>query len=139
MTLRRLAPVLLLAAVGCGEDADILARVGRKVGSKAEASGREMASKLAPQWETARPPDAEPGLQDRVAARLRDDQLLAGRAIEVSLAAEDVIELVGEVANGQQRQRAVELAQSTVGVVGVVDRLQVPEAPAEPPSKESLP
>jgi hypothetical protein len=113
-----LAAGLALAAAGCtNEDTAKLSRVGRLLGKKLEsAAGGDQAVKL--------PALPQPsGLEGRVRQRLRDDKLLAVQAIEVR-ADGGRVELTGRVQDLAQRRRAVELAESTAGVEGVVDRLE---------------
>jgi hypothetical protein len=118
---------LSLGACGCGQDADVLARIGRKAADRVQAAGRDVAGQLAPRLEAVRPAAPEPTLAERVTYRLQWDQALAGADIQVSVA-EDVVELKGTAASAEQRRRALELAQNTVGAVVVVDALTVPES-----------
>jgi osmotically-inducible protein OsmY len=124
---RRLALLLglSLGACGCGQDADVLARVSRRAADRLQTAGRGAAGQLTPRLEAAR---ADPTLATRVACRLRWDQLLAGAAIEVS-AAEGRVELTGTVADEAHRRRAVELAETTAGVEQVIDSLMTAESP----------
>jgi osmotically-inducible protein OsmY len=126
-TLRRLALLLglSLGACGCGQDADVLARVSRKAADRLQTAGQGAAGQLAPRLEAAR---ADPTLATRVACRLRWDQLLAGASIEVS-ATEGRVELTGTVADEIQRSRAVELTETTAGVEQVIDSLTTAEPP----------
>lgn len=120
---------LALVAAGCGQDADILARVGKKSMSKVEGLAGETAGQMAQRLESLRPGIAEPALVDRVSCRLRWDQALAGASIQVRLADGGAIELTGTATDAGQRRRAVELAESTAGVAKVIDLLTVPESP----------
>lgn len=119
---------LVLVTAGCGQDADVLARLGRKSWSKLESLGQETATHLGPRIEAARAGCPDPTLAARVSCRLRWDQALEGAAIEVH-ASEGNIELTGTVTNQAQRQKAVELAETTVGVEMVVDSLTLPDSP----------
>lgn len=119
---------LALLTAGCGQDAEVLARLGRKSWSKLEALGHETANQLGPRIEAARAGCPDPTLAARVSCRLRWDQSLEGAAIEVH-AAEGKIELTGTVMNPTQRQKAIELAETTVGVEQVLDSLTLPDAP----------
>lgn len=114
---------LALVAAGCSnEDTAKLSRVGKLLGKKLEAAaGSEQAPRLPAlgRVESA-------GLEGRVRQRLKGDKLLAVQAIEVR-AEGGRVELTGRVQDLAQRRRAVELAESTAGVEGVVDRLE--EAP----------
>lgn len=63
--------------------------------------------------------------EDRVRARLEADKQLEG--VEFAVSADGAtVKLRGVVPNTAARQRAVELAGSTVGVEAVVDELAVP-------------
>lgn len=63
-------------------------------------------------------------LEAKVLARLRWDKSLDGMQIEVRTT-HGVVELKGGVAKEEQRKRAVEIAEATVGVENVVDSLTV--------------
>lgn len=63
--------------------------------------------------------------EDRVRARLEADKQLEGIDFAVS-ADGSAVKLRGIVPNAAARQRAVELAGSTVGVESVVDELAIP-------------
>jgi osmotically-inducible protein OsmY len=118
-----LAGLLLIG--GCkGQDADILARVGRKLAMKGEAVTARAGTKLAGGWQAVRANLDELAVDARVAARLSWDQTLAGVPIEVHSQGTRV-ELRGTVADADQRRRAVELAEATLGVTEVTDSLQV--------------
>jgi hypothetical protein len=117
---------LTLTAAGCGQDVDILARVGRKLIDKTEAFGRDAAGQWGPRLEAIRAGMPEDTLAARVGCRLHWDQTLASIEIQVQ-ANENTVELTGTVADPDQRRRAVELAQSTLGVAKVIDSLVVPE------------
>lgn len=64
--------------------------------------------------------------EDRVRARLEGDKQLEGIGFDVS-ADGTTVKLRGIVPNPEARQRAVELAGTTVGVESVVDELAIPE------------
>jgi hypothetical protein len=118
---------LMTLTIGChGDDTERLARVGRKVAAKAESLAGDSDGKLSRSWEAMRQGLQEAPLDARVAARLRWDKDLADVHIQVS-ATGSTVELRGTVRDLAQRRRAVELAQSTLGVEKVSDELQVPE------------
>jgi|SRR6516225_9301008 osmotically-inducible protein OsmY len=109
---------LVLGPCGCShEDADRLARVGRKVAAKLEGVGGGAQEKLADGWQAV-------ALDARVAARLRWDKALGGTRIEVR-ASGGVVELRGSVGNENQRRRAIDVAETTSGVERVTDALEV--------------
>jgi osmotically-inducible protein OsmY len=64
-------------------------------------------------------------LDARVSARLRWDKTLSSEQIHVQ-ATGGIIELKGRVRDLNQRRRAVELAESTVGTEQVLDLLEIP-------------
>lgn len=136
---RKLAWLVLLAAgcLGCNnEDRGRLERAGRKAGAKAEGLTAGANEKLAGGLQALRSHQDEAALDARVQARLRWDKSLADSAITVQ-AQEGVIHLHGTIRNAGQRQRAVDLAQATLGVETVMDEMEVREkdmsaAPASP-------
>ena len=114
---------LAFASAGCnGEDADRLARVYHRTAARFEDESAGTREKLSRGWHSLQgDPLAAASLRDRVAARLRLDRALAEAAIEVD-ADGDVITLRGEV-GAAQRRRAVDLAETTIGVEKVVNEL----------------
>jgi hypothetical protein len=119
-----------MAAFLCGcnnDDADRLARVGRMAALKLEALTGISDGKLTKglqairgEWDAA-PPHA------RVSCRLRWEKELAEAQIDVT-GSGGTVELRGTVHDLAQRRRAVEIAESTVGVEAVTDSLEVPAA-----------
>lgn len=111
---------------GCsGDDADRLARVGRKVVARLETLTDNADGKLTKGLQALRGEWEEAPVEGRVAARLRWDRDLATLRIEVSSEG-GVVTLRGTVPDLAQRRRAVELAESTTGVRQVVDALVMP-------------
>ncbi len=116
---------LLLGAVGSGcsrQDTECLARIGQKVLDHARHTTGEVRARLEPGWQPAPWPTA----QDRVRERLRWDRALEGTEIEV-LGQQQEVELKGTVKTPAQRQRALDLAETTAGVERVTETLQVAE------------
>jgi osmotically-inducible protein OsmY len=120
------APLLTFVAVAAGcnqEDAERIVRVGHKLSARAESlSGDQIG--LSKGWQAVRNGWEETTLAGRVAVRLRWDKKLADTQVQ-ALAAGTVVELKGTVREASQRQRAVELAESTTGVEKVTDSLEV--------------
>ena len=115
---------LVAGVLGCsGQDADRLARVGRTAAAKAEDLTGGARSRLTGGWQALRGYWAESTPDSRVATRLHWDKGLAGAAIRVSSPGSGRVRLQGSVADLSQRRRAVELAQSTLGVEEVLDEL----------------
>jgi osmotically-inducible protein OsmY len=120
---------LVLGLVGCShQDADRLARVGRRAAAKLEGLTGGAGHRLSDGWQTLRVGWDEVGLDSRVGARLRWDKGLAGANIEVR-ASGTTVELHGTVADANQRGRAVELAEATLGVEHVTDKLEIAGEP----------
>jgi hypothetical protein len=115
--------VLVFGALGCGQDAERLARVAHHLGDKMDLFAGGADGQL-PAWPMLRPGLEQLGPDARVAARLSWDKGLEGSRIEVS-AHDGVIELKGTVQDLTQQRRAVDLAGSTAGVAEVVDNLQI--------------
>jgi osmotically-inducible protein OsmY len=117
------AAVGLLALAGCNrQDTECLARIGHKVMEHAEANGTSLRDRLdANAQGLARPAP----LRDKVADRLRWDSQLADAKIEVTAGDAGEVDLTGTVKSDDQRRRAVELTETTVGVQSVNVRLEV--------------
>jgi hypothetical protein len=126
MTPRRSAWTCLALAclAGCSRsDADHLAQIGRKTmgraGHLAGGDGGPAAS-----WQMVRAGLDDITLDSRVSARLRWDKGLADTPIQVHTTG-GVVELRGTVRDLNQRRRAVDLAENTIGVEKVVDALEL--------------
>jgi BON domain-containing protein len=112
--------VLPLIFVGCDRsDADKLARVGWKVTEKVQALVPDRTP-----FGGAIPGARQPGLQNHVRERFKLDRYLAGQPIEVTAEGGEV-RLRGQVDDEVLKRRAVETAESTVGVEKVVDEMVV--------------
>jgi hypothetical protein len=107
-------------------DADRLARVGRRSAAKIDNLTCGAPNKLANSLEAVRINWDDLTLDTRVSARLRWDNLLTDAQVHVRTLDAGTVELSGTVNDDSQRQRAVQLAQSTVGVDRVVDLLTYP-------------
>ena len=123
---------LALTSCGCGQDADRLVRIVHKTSAKFGSVTERLRDKLQHGWGAVRGSVSEASLDSRVALRLRWDSDMAGAEVQVRLVRPGVVELTGAVADLTQRRRAVELANTTVGVEEVRDRLRV-EADASRP------
>jgi osmotically-inducible protein OsmY len=111
---------------GCSnQDADRLCKVGRKVSARLESAAGGSRGKMANSWLAMRGAMGEARLDCRVLVRLRWEQTLAESDIRVEMTAPGVVKLLGSVNNFQERRRAIEVANSTVGVKQVDDELTV--------------
>jgi osmotically-inducible protein OsmY len=121
---------VILAAIllsGCaGDDPEGLARVARLSAAKVEELTGGAPNKVAASFDSMRANWNELALDARVSLRLRWEKDLQGTTIHVE-ARSGIVELRGKVKDIQQRQRAVQVAQSTTGTVEVIDSLEVSE------------
>lgn len=101
---------------GCQKsDAEALASIGVKIAERTHGYADQLQQKC---------PTLPGSLQSRVRHRLRWDKSLADAAIEVVVEDKNV-ELKGSLATPEQARRAVELAESTLGVENVTNSLRV--------------
>jgi osmotically-inducible protein OsmY len=115
----------LMMMCGCGDDVDRLGRVFHKTAAKFEGSTESMRAKLQNGEHAMRGIVGETSLDSRVTLRMRWDADLTDADVQARLVEPGVVELTGTVADLTQQRRAVELAQSTVGVEKVLDRLNL--------------
>jgi osmotically-inducible protein OsmY len=118
---RRIAAAALAVGflIGCdGQDPERLKRVGSRLTERGRALEATVRKSM-PDAKTDGRPSA------RVEARLRADKILASVPIQVR-ADGNKVRLSGRVADESLRRRAVELAETTVGVDGVVDEMEAP-------------
>jgi hyperosmotically inducible periplasmic protein len=121
------AALLTLASACNRQDADRLGRISRKAVERTEALTGNVRDSLSNGWQGLCFTLEETAPAARVLARLRWDKSLTDTKIEVQFK-EGAIELRGTVADLPKRRRAVELAESTVGVQKVIDQLQLPQS-----------
>jgi hypothetical protein len=115
------------ALCGCGQkDADRLAALGAKLGRKAGGMLAPGGGRIMRGWQAVPLHIGDLAVDARVSARLGWDKSLADASIEVT-AVGYVVELRGKVRDEEQKRRAVELAQTTLGVEKVADLLEIGE------------
>ncbi len=112
-----------LVAVGQKQDSD-------SIGDKIDRGVRDVESKLRESWGDIKRGTHRMTVQGRVYARLYWDKSLADANLKIEARDGGVVVLKGTVPNREAKRRAVELAQSTVGVNETVDELT--PAPAKP-------
>ena len=122
--------ILALGLVcGCSrEDTDRLGLIGQKAAGKLEGLSGGPHGKASCSWQALRASISDTTLDSRVAVRLRWDKLLAGADVRVRLLRGGVIHVQGQ-ATEVQRRRAVEIAESTLGVEQVIDAFDQPALP----------
>jgi hyperosmotically inducible protein len=99
--------------------------VGERVGETVERGLTNLGQKIRKTWADFRRSVDELSVQGRVYARLHWDKALAAAPIEISVQNENVVVLSGAVPTEAARHTAVTLADGTVGVGRVVDRMTV--------------
>jgi len=107
--------LLCLSGIGCQRnEGEKLARIGGKVAEKVQA--------LVPE----RLPFGmkKDALEDRIKERIHQDRYLTAETIDVTADGSGV-RLRGKIASDALKKRAVELAESTVGVEKVTDEMFV--------------
>jgi hypothetical protein len=120
-----LLPVAALLLCGCNEgDKEHLAGCGRKVADRLQnlfqGNGKIMTA-----WQKIQGGGSgEPALDERVSNRLHWEKSLKDAQIQVK-AADGVVELKGTVRDADERRRAVDLAETTVGTEKVTDSLEI--------------
>jgi hypothetical protein len=122
-TLLRLAVCVLvvcgaLNAVGQQKDSDSL-------GDKVDRGLKRAESKLRETWGDVQRATHRMTVQGRVYARLYWDKSLADAPYKIEMKDGGVVVLKGSVPTHEAKRRAVDLAQSTVGVNETVDELAV--------------
>src|SRR5687768_3906361 len=106
----------LVFVVGCQKsDADALASIGGKIAARTHGYAAQLQQKC---------PNLPGSLESRVRSRLRWDKHLADSSVDVVVTDKNV-ELKGSLATPDQVRRAVDLAESTLGVDSVTNSLQV--------------
>ncbi|HWL74549.1 MAG TPA: BON domain-containing protein, partial [Burkholderiaceae bacterium] len=102
--------------------------LGQRIGKKLDRGLNDLSKELRQGWAEIRSSVDRLGVQGRVYGRLRWDKATAGAPIEIQVEGEDVVVLSGSVPKESARKKAVELANDTVGVREVVDKLRVEPA-----------
>lgn len=128
---RTIVPTVALGTLICALSSQAQ-QTGKRVGEKLDDVGREIRSGLnragqevKEQFASAKTAVENMGVESRVYSRIHWDKALTDATIELSVTQEGVITMDGTVATAQAKTRAAELAQGTVGVTKVVDRLAV--------------
>ena len=107
-----------LYAVGQQKDSD-------SVGDKVDRELRRAESKIRETWGDVQRATHRMTVQGRVYARLYWDKSLADAPYKVETKDGGVVVLKGSVTTHEAKRRAIDLAQSTVGVNETVDELKV--------------
>lgn len=113
-----LAPLLM---VGCSrQDTEGLGRLAAKLVERTAENTAEIRGRFNVDWTAG----ASPDLAQRVKQRLRWENTLSELPIDVESRGTEVV-LTGSISTLLQRQRILELAETTTGVERVTDQLTV--------------
>jgi hypothetical protein len=104
--------------------------VGERIGEKVDRGIKQLGRELRDEWAELKTSVERMGVHGRVYSRLRWDKEVQGASIDLEVTEKGVVSLKGEVPSSVAKQKAVRLAQDTVGVTQVVDELAI-----EPPSE----
>lgn len=118
--------------------------VGERVGESVDRGLTNLGNKIRKTWAEFRKSVDELSVQGRVYGRLRWDKTLANAPLEITVQNDNVVTLAGNVPSETARRTAVTLANDTVGVRQVVDRLTIvaaasPTTTLPPASQPSIP
>src|SRR5262249_34104242 len=113
----KLLILTMLLLCGCNpQDNDRLSRMGRAAAVKLERLRGGSQEPLLPGW------GKDPGA--RVSARIRWDKGMEGASVDARIQGGEIT-LKGTVRDGVQRQRAIDIANATLGAERVVDELTI--------------
>ncbi len=99
--------------------------VGERVGETVDRGLTNIGNRLRRTWADFRKSVDELSVQGRVYGRLHWDKAIGSAPIEITVQNENVVTLSGSVPTEAARRSAVTLANDTVGVQQVIDRLTV--------------
>lgn len=96
--------------------------LGERLGEKIDKGLRQLSTELRQEWSQVRQSVERMSVQGRVYSRLRWDKGIDVSTLDIQMQDKDTVVLHGTVASTAQQQKAVQLAQDTVGVGKVIDK-----------------
>ena len=96
-----------------------------RIGERLDRGVEQLGRRLQRSWAEIRQSVDELSVQGRVYGRLRWDKALRDETIDIDVQKENVVLLSGTVADDAAKHKAVTLAEETIGVREVIDRLEV--------------
>ena len=99
--------------------------LGEQLGERLDQGVKRLRSELSEEWADIRQSVERLGVQGRVFSRLRWDKEIQTAKIDIEVRDTEVVVLRGTVPSAAVQQKAVKLAQDTVGVQEVVNELSV--------------
>ena len=99
--------------------------IGERIGQSLDQGLNRLQGELREGWASLKQTVDRLGIEGRVYSRLRWDKEVATSTIDLDATDGGVVTLRGQVRNAAAKQKAVQLAQDTVGVNRVIDELSV--------------
>lgn len=99
--------------------------IGERIGAEIDEGLSQLGSEVREGWQSLRQGVNNMGIQARVYSRLRWDKNLAGAELDVDVPEDGVIALRGRVKDAAAKEKAIQLAQDTVGVDRVLEGIEV--------------
>ena len=99
--------------------------IGERIGQNLDEGLNRLQGELREGWASLKQTVDRLGIEGRVYSRLRWDKDIATSTIDLDATESGVVTLRGQVHSTTAKQKAVKLAQDTVGVNRVVDELSV--------------
>ena len=125
---------------GCNQkDSEHLNKISQKTAHYVEASMGGPNTKLMNGYQAVLGSLGDAMVDSRVSTRLIWEKTMGDSKIEVNLISPGVVKLTGKVKEESQKQKAMELAQATLGVTKVINEVVITEKPKEDPGKEQKP
>ncbi len=115
----------LLFGIGIGPSAIAQEGLGERIGARIDQGVGELGDDLRQGWASLQKTVDNLSVQGRVYSRLHWDKQLVDAHIEVAVAEGGVVSIRGVVNNPKTKAKATKLAQDTVGVEKVINRLTV--------------
>ena len=112
--------VVGLAVVSQAQDGPL-----RRVGRALDNAGQNVRARVEGEIVRSEIRDQERDLLARVDTRIRWDKKLAASVLQIEVQPDGTVILRGQVADASAKNRAVDLAESTVGTTRVVDQLAI--------------
>lgn len=100
--------------------------LGEQIGAELDEGISRLSQEFREGWAALKKTVDKMGIQGRVYSRLRWDKQLYQADLDVDVEEGGIVVLTGTVSDEDEKQRAVQLAEDTVGVNRVIDRLTVP-------------
>jgi len=119
--------VALMFGIGVGQSASAQEGLGEQIGARIDRGLDELGDNLREGWASLRKTVDNFSVQGRVYSRLRWDKQLADAQIAVTVAEGGVVSIRGVVSDDEAKAKAAKLAQNTVGVEKLMNRLTVAE------------